>query len=181
LHALREDDFKRLFERLEQEEKRWQQALCIRLFFEFHVPMYKLMSACWAQIVDGCWYPYCPNEDEMRYGHHEVLTETERRVVKRILTLLRKDFGVSRYWFPSPFGRKPDHIKTVDGMWREALRDVGWFVKDVSAHLSSCHSRSHPSGHLESWRSSQATSKCGGIVQSDRKQAQCRRRFKQLR
>lgn len=56
-----EEQYQALFDYLENEQKHWQQASCLRLYFAFRAPLSRLMAAEWNQVVDGIWYPYTPD------------------------------------------------------------------------------------------------------------------------
>lgn len=122
IHKLAETDFKHLLNHLAIQEKWWQQALCIRLYFDFHVPMYILMSARWSDVISQRWVWSCLKENVIRF---ECVVGEIEEVIERILYLIKRDFYSSEYWFPSQFGRTAGHIKTVDKVWRQTLTEVG--------------------------------------------------------
>ena len=80
------------------------------------------MAAAHAMVIEGNWFPYCPGNYNSNF---ESWTEAEKQVAERVLSCIKRDFGVSRYWFPSPRGAGGEHIKRVDGMWAQALCDTG--------------------------------------------------------
>ena len=125
LRHLTEADYQRVFERLEAETTMWQQALCIRLFFEFGAPLSQLMAAQWVQILKGTWFPYWPNQRVFWFESREPIDDQARSLLDCVSHYVRRDFDVSRYWFPSRFGRKAEHIRTVDTVWRYTLHDIG--------------------------------------------------------
>jgi hypothetical protein len=116
-----EDYYNRLFNFLECENKYWQQAMCIRLYFEFRTPLSRLMAARWKDIVDDRWYPYPASEQtlNLRYGGRVVGNVVP--LLDRVRSLGEVNLGPNPYWFPSRYGRKFGHIRTVDTVWRNAL------------------------------------------------------------
>ena len=125
LTDLTEEYYERLFQRLEAETTYWQQAMCVRLFFEFWTPFYRLMGAQWDGIVDRRWYPYPLSEGRLNLRYGGRIDERVSALLERVRSLGTERFGPNPYWFPSQFGRKFDHIRTVDTIWRNTLRDLG--------------------------------------------------------
>jgi hypothetical protein len=126
LENLNEDDYKRIFERLEAELIYWQQAMCVRLFFEFWTPFYRLMGARWDSIVDRRWHPYPLSEWRLNLRYGGRIDGPVAALLDRVRRLGIERFGLSPYWwFPSKFGRRFGHIRTVDTIWRNTLQDVG--------------------------------------------------------
>lgn len=121
LNKLPEKKYQQLFYVLESEREYWQQALAIRLYFEFRVPLIRVLSAEWNQIFDSYWYPYAPTEKEFWFECRENLTEE----VNRILQLVRQhgegDFSSRSYWFPTKREQHGTHIRSVEHIWRLAL------------------------------------------------------------
>jgi hypothetical protein len=111
-------DYERVFEKLEGENPKWQQALCIRLFFEFGAPLSRLMAAEWKQILDGVWYPYWPRERVYWFESRERINENASRILDRVSSCVRRDFGMNTYWFPSKFSGTAEYIRTVGAVWR---------------------------------------------------------------
>jgi hypothetical protein len=106
---------------LESDEENWQQALAIRLYFEFHAPLSRVLSGKWSQIVDKCWYPYWPDERELWFECRESIDDGSQKLLDRIKRLAARDFGSNKYWFPSRFARNVDHIRVVEPAWQRAL------------------------------------------------------------
>lgn len=116
-------DYSLIFARLEAEEERWQQALCIRLFFMLGAPLSRLMDAQWWQIIGDRWYPYLPEEKFYWFESSEYLRPDTIVVLERA-RILCKERSEKRYLFPSPtLPGKP--ITTTLGLWRDALEEVG--------------------------------------------------------
>lgn len=155
LRDLHKADYKRVFRRLESEKVYWQQALCIRLYFVFGAPLSRLMSAEWSQCLDDSWYPYFPNERVTWFMHRQRLDEAVR-LLEKIRRLIRRDFGRSRYWFPSHHGRQVGHIRTVDSVWCNTLHDVGSRYYPLREFAMSFRPPSTPSYHLSVYRYSEA-------------------------
>jgi hypothetical protein len=125
LNKFEQRDYEIIFTELEAERTRWQQAFCIRLFFEFGAPLTRLMSARWTQILDQSWYPYDPTEKIFWFESNERVTPIARSLLKRARKYSRQDFAGTPYWFPSQFGRRVEHIRSVEYMWRTALERCG--------------------------------------------------------
>jgi hypothetical protein len=122
LRKLGEEDYQTIFRRLEEEHIHWQSALCIRLFFEFHAPLSRVCAGQWAQIVDDCWYPYWPHEKVLWFECEERIDENSRRLLQLIRKNVRRDFGVSKYWFPTKAKGGVSHIQNVGPTWRTTLK-----------------------------------------------------------
>jgi hypothetical protein len=119
-----EDDYNILFRRLETELKYWQQAMCIRLSFEFWAPLYRLMGARWDGIVGQIWYPYPLSERRRNFIYGKRIDDRVNNLLGRVRQLGMESFGPNPYWFPSKSGRKFKHIRTVDTVWRNILYDM---------------------------------------------------------
>jgi hypothetical protein len=114
-----------VFELLEG-DKKWQQALCIRLFFEFGAPLARLMAARWSQILDGYWHPYRPGDRIFWFEGREQIKGDARAILERVKRLIQRDVKPSEYWFPSRAVHSPSHIKTVDATWWGTLHRLGF-------------------------------------------------------
>jgi hypothetical protein len=102
----------------------WQQAMCVRLFFEFWTPFYRLLGARWDGIVDRRWYPYPLSERRLNLRYGGRIDEPVAVLLDRVRRLGTERFGPNPYWFPTQFGRKFGHIRTVDTIWRNTLCDI---------------------------------------------------------
>jgi hypothetical protein len=125
LKNLTEDDYKKIFQRLEAEVTYWQQAICARLSFEFWTPFYRLMGAEWNGIINRRWYPYPLAERRLNLRYGGRIDDKAAALLDRARQLGTEQFGPNLYWFPSRSGRKFGHIRTVDTIWRNTLRDIG--------------------------------------------------------
>ncbi len=125
LDSYAERKYHDLFDRLMGEKRLWQQALCIRLYFELSVPLSRLMSASWRQVYEGDFYPYFPGENRNWYWCRVRIHPDSSIIIDEIRRRARDEFPDSPYLFPTRFGRRFQHIRTVDGMWRNALFDLG--------------------------------------------------------
>lgn len=125
LEDFAEENYETLFQRLEAEKTYWQQGMCVRLFFEFWTPFHRLLGARWDGIVHGRWYPYPPSERRLNFRYGGLIDNRVAGLLDRVRRLGTEEFGASSYWFPSRFGRKFGHIRTVDTIWRDALYDIG--------------------------------------------------------
>jgi hypothetical protein len=114
-----------IFHKLEEERVRWQQALAIRLYFEFRAPLTVILSARWTQIIHHRWYPYTPEQRTYWHAYREYIEARHEELLKRVRVLGFQQFEDSDYWFPSKAGKKAEHIRTVDSMWRDTLHCLG--------------------------------------------------------
>jgi len=122
LRKLKDRHYRAIFERLESEEVLWQQALCIRLFFEFQAPLSRVLYGCWHQIDGEYWYPYWPDEKVYWYECRERIEDTERTILNVIADRSKREVHPSSYWFPTRSGGNRC-ISSVDLMWRKTLID----------------------------------------------------------
>jgi hypothetical protein len=137
LENFTEEDYRRIFQRLESETRYWQQAMCARLFFEFWAPFYRLMSARWDSIVDRRWYPFPRSEWRLNARYGGRIDDEISLLLDQVRSLGTEKFGPTPYWFPSPFGRKFGYIRTVDTIWRNILHDLQapyMPLRDVALH-----------------------------------------------
>jgi hypothetical protein len=124
LGNLGEADYQAILSRLETREDRWQQSLCLRLFFEFGAPLTRLMSAQWWQLYEGKWYPYLPHEKLFWLESAEPVSPNARALIRKAALFARKNSFTSRFWFPSSL--EPSRpISSVQSLWRDTLTSVG--------------------------------------------------------
>ena len=71
LRELKLHDCERVLEYLENEDARWQQAMCVRLYFEVGAPLNRLMQAEWRTIYGEYWYPYLPSDKKHWFEDRE--------------------------------------------------------------------------------------------------------------
>lgn len=121
LRKLPAKKYQEIFRALEADEKYWQQAMAVRLYFVFRAPLNRVMSGQWKQIHDKYWYPYWPNEKELWFECREA-TEEAQKLLDRIRKLGKRDFGGSNFWFPSRHPRTVEHVRSVEHAWQRALR-----------------------------------------------------------
>jgi hypothetical protein len=123
------DRVKSIISYLEVQQVRWQQALCLRLYLKMHAPLSQLMSARWDQLYDVTSSKSGAKWLEWRYGKkrfgYEYIKDREWHFLQLVHKNVRENFVGSDFWFPSSFGRRVDHIRTVDDFWHEALNEVG--------------------------------------------------------
>ncbi len=111
-----------IFSALESDAEYWQQALAIRLYFIFHVPLRRILCAQWKQIHDAYWYPYWPDEKKYWFECREKIEGDALAVLDKIKLIGARNFGASHVWFPSRSPRSTLHIPTVEHAWQRALR-----------------------------------------------------------
>jgi hypothetical protein len=102
LRRLKKSKFRKIFGKLESEKVFWQAALCIRLFFEFHSPVARVLSARWDQIDGDHWYPYLPNEKIYWYESRERIGDVAASFLQKIKERNNLNFPGSPFWFPRP-------------------------------------------------------------------------------
>jgi hypothetical protein len=117
-------DYEMVFKKLEAEEDRWQQALCIRMFFVFGAPMSRLMAAQWWQIVGDRWYPCLPEEKVYWFESAENIDASAETLLDSIKRLGEETSSDNPYWFPSPT-QSARPIASIQGLWRDTLDSLG--------------------------------------------------------
>lgn len=125
LRNFKKEDYQRIFKRLEQEEKQWQQALCIRLYFIFGARLQSIMSAKWHQFYVDRWFPYLPEERSLWFEAAETISDDAKHILQLIADNIKKDFVTSEYLFPSNHAKQFAHIQTVQHFWKKVLRELG--------------------------------------------------------
>lgn len=125
LRDLKPDVYQEIFRRLEENTGQWQQAYCLRLYFEFSTPLNRLMVARWDQILEGNWYPYLPHEKKLWFQSREKITDDVDLILSRLSDFIKRDFGESEYWFPSQYALSKPHITTVSSLWANTLKQTG--------------------------------------------------------
>jgi hypothetical protein len=153
LRDLKPEDYRRVFELLENDEN-WQQALCIRLFFEFGAPLTRLMAAKWSQILGDHWYPYWPDERILWFEARERIEGDTPALLERVKFLVRRDFPTSEYWFPSHFARSSKHIRTIDPTWRHTLYRAGsppYRLREFALSYRDAHNPSYLASFLRQY------------------------------
>ncbi len=143
------DVYQEIFRRLEENTDQWQQAYCLRLYFELGTPLNRLMAARWNQILEGNWYPYLPHEKKLWFQSREKITDDVKLVLSRLSDFIKRDFGESEYWFPSQYALSKPHITTVSRLWASTLKKVG--IKYYPLHE---FARSYREPHRPSYYSS---------------------------
>jgi integrase len=125
--------YEQFFLVLESENVYWQQAICLRLYFQFRCPLSRLMAARWDELKEVTL------RDSVRLRskavpHLEWWYQPERRrwepIRSKALDLLRLCYEsgeglASPYWFPSEASRQHGHIRSIDHIWHRALHGYG--------------------------------------------------------
>jgi hypothetical protein len=122
LRRYRDEKYLELFRALESDDEYWQQAMAIRIYFAFRVPLNRILRAQWKQIHADYWYPYWPKEKKYWFECRERIDGNTPVLLDRVKRLGARDFGGSRFWFPSHYSKGTPHIRTVEHAWRRALR-----------------------------------------------------------
>jgi len=117
--------YEKLFKKLEAESEYWQQARCIRLYFEVSAPLSRLMALSRRQIFKGDLFLYFPRDTKFWYLKRVNLSKTAKKVLENALDLGNKNFPGTEFVFPSSHARQFKHIRSVDSMWRNVLFDEG--------------------------------------------------------
>jgi hypothetical protein len=130
----KQTNFETLFEILEAEKQFWQQALCLRLYFEFHAPLSRLMAARWDEVFQRSYSsdfrPGIKMQDFIwkystkRFGY-EIITERCFKFLHRLRENSESSFPDNPYWFPTSHGRSVEHIRSVEHTWVNALYKMG--------------------------------------------------------
>ncbi|KRQ98692.1 hypothetical protein CQ10_26565 [Bradyrhizobium valentinum] len=125
LNKLSDKRYRQIFDILESETEYWQQALAIRIYFEFRAPLTRILRAEWNQIYGPHWYPYAPDEKEFWFECRENIENDAKRILDQIRQLGAPEFDGNRFWFPTNFPRRYGHIRSVEHVWRLTLRRCG--------------------------------------------------------
>lgn len=141
-----------LFKKLEENEEQWQQAYCIRLFFEFRSPLSRIMAARWCEIYEDHWYPYAPDDRSFWFEVREHITDPAKLLLDKIQFHISKEFGESNYWFPSAIARSVPHITTVNRLWRKTVKELGFEGVPLSIFVLTKKERNNPSYYGSFWR-----------------------------
>ncbi len=125
LRDLKPDVYQEIFRRLEENTAQWQQAYCLRLYFEFGTPLTRLMAARWDQVLDDQWYPYLPHEKQLWFQSRETIDDDVKLLLSRLSDFIKRDFEESGYWFPSLYAQSKPYITTVSRLWKSTLKEMG--------------------------------------------------------
>ena len=127
LSALRtwtEGHYNALFKLLEAEQDKWQQARCLRLYFlSLHCPLSRLMAAQWDQV----WTTKYGSRTGVRWkysdrrGGWDSFRSKGEQIFRECLRRGQTEFGENEFCFPTRFGRKVAHIRSIDHVWRQTL------------------------------------------------------------
>lgn len=125
--------YEQFFLILESENIYWQQAICLRLYFQFSCPLSRLMAARWDELKEVTSRSSARLQSNP-VPHLEWWYQPERRrwapIRSKELDLLRRCYqggeGLgSPYWFPSDASRQVGHIRSIDHIWHRALHSNG--------------------------------------------------------
>lgn len=132
---------------LEQHDSHWQQALCLRIYFEVYGPLSRLMAARWSDVgvvrTSANELLGAPDGSHLRWTYKpgrrgwDSLRGQADRVVEKCFYYQRRDFPNSAFLFPTFHGRKVHHIRSIDHVWRRALNSA-----DLS-YVSPCEFRKY--------------------------------------
>ncbi len=121
--------YEKFFLVLEAENVYWQQAICLRLYFQLRCPLSRLMAARWDEIKEVTLRDSVSSRSKA-VPHLEWWYESDRRrgepIRSKELDLLRLCYRsgeglASPYWFPSDSSRQCGHIRSIDHIWHRAL------------------------------------------------------------
>lgn len=126
LSKLTVTDYQRIFAALDAESDRWQQAICIRLYFEFGISLSRLRNAQWKQILDSDWYPMMPGERRYWFLYSVRLDNDAIGYLNRLRRCAATAGIQSGYWFPATAADGDRPITTVTLLWRATLKSLGY-------------------------------------------------------
>ncbi len=124
-----------LLDDLTEDNERWQQAACIRLYLTGSAPLSQIMAARRDDIFPTQISDPFGTDDTTKNGYiwqyargwkgREIIRGTTANLIQRCFELGEEQF-VSPYLFPSKFGAR-GHIRSVEYVWRETLirHDLG--------------------------------------------------------
>jgi hypothetical protein len=147
LRKLKDKHFQKIFKRLESEEEFWTSALCIRLFFEFHSPLKRVLRGRWNQIDGDHWYPYFPSEKVLWFECRERIEDASKNLLAAISKRGADEFGTSPFWFPS-LSNPARCTSSVDLMWRKTLADCRMQFYPLREFARSFREPNCPSHHI---------------------------------
>lgn len=125
-------EINQFFDFLLAEKKYWQQATCLYFYFSFsRAPLSQLMAARWKQ-----FYEFKSNtadnigsESSRRIAwcyrdaawFHESVSSRDLAVLSDLRASSLSNSDGNEFLFPSPFGEKNDHIRSIDHVWIRTL------------------------------------------------------------
>lgn len=148
LNKLSGKRYRQIFDTLESDTEYWQQALAIRIYFEFHAPLARILSAEWNQIYGAHWYPYSPDEKEFWFECRESIEEDAKRILDKTRQLGAREFNANSFWFPTSFPSRHRHIRSVEHVWRLTLRKCGLRYYPLREFSRSYREFNNPSYHI---------------------------------
>ncbi|WP_072386437.1 hypothetical protein [Hyphomicrobium sp. CS1BSMeth3] len=124
LHTWSQGQYEALFQLLESELDKWQQARCLRIYFlSLHCPLSQLMRARW----DELWVTKHGGRSGLRWVYSErprgwdSFRSKGEQIFRECLLRGREEFGENEFCFPTHFGRNVGHIRSIEHIWRETL------------------------------------------------------------
>jgi hypothetical protein len=115
--------FDRLFCRLDAEQKHWQQALFMRLLFEFNVPASRLLKAQWGQFIEAVWYPWLPGEKLFRPWRRRHIEKHVQPIIEKLRQRNQAFHPESNFLFPSRESTR-GHLTTFLPYWRKVANEL---------------------------------------------------------
>ena len=143
--AIKDEEISRFFSILSQEEERWREALAIYLYFETGAKMRRILGARWAEIIDGTWYPYSPNEREYWFMGSERLSEKSLWIISSARERLLNEDRKSIYLFPRKDDSVEKPIANVRRYWIKISKAMGWSGLPISHVVLRYNERNTPS------------------------------------
>ena len=128
--AWTEKDYAEFFQRLETEEEKWQQAYCLRIYLSCSAPITRVMAARWDEMWvvkhEPSFLRRTPSKS-LRWQYRpdwrgvQPMRGVCAEIVRKCFEKCQSEFPNTPYLFPTGFGRRVEHIRSIDHMWRLAL------------------------------------------------------------
>ena len=131
-----QEKFAGAFKLLESEEKYWQQAYCLRIFLMCSkAPLTRVMAAKWSDVAsitrpktEGVFGNkrrkyYAWNWKDNVSGR-ERLDGVSLKEIQKAYHLSQSVIPQTDYVFPSSYGRKSEHIRSIDHVWNNFLHQL---------------------------------------------------------
>jgi integrase len=116
--------FDRLFQQLQTEECDWQQAIFVRLLFEFEVPATVLLRARWNDFYPDFWVPWPPGEKKFRPWRRRRVDGEVNSILNELKARNSINFPDSPFLFPSAKSAS-GHMMSFKPFWRKIAVEMG--------------------------------------------------------
>jgi hypothetical protein len=116
--------FDRLVQRLRAEDRYWQQAIFIRLLFEFEVPAATSLRAQWCNFDDEFWLPRFSEAKDFKALRRRRVNERVKILLKELKNRNDVVFPDNPFLFPS-LKSTSGHLVSFRPFWRKIAIEMG--------------------------------------------------------